>query len=532
MDTKALRQKILDLAIRGKLVPQDPNDEPASVLLGRIRQQKQQMVKEGKLKPKDIKNDSVIFVGEDNLHYEKFADGSVKCIEDEIPFDLPDGWEWVRLGSVGDMTLGKMLDVTKNKGTLRPYLRNINVRWGAFELSDVLEMRFEDDELERYSIRHGDLVICEGGEPGRCAVWQSEEVVFYQKALHRVRAIEVLPEFLYYVIRHFIISNQYERYYTGTTIKHLTGQSLRIIPIPLPPLNEQKLIVEHLQRIIEEIDKIETEKTEALSLVSFAKSKILDLAIRGQLVPQDPDDEPASVLLERIRAEKEELIKQGKIKRNKKESIIFRGEDNSYYEKVGSDVICIDAEIPFEIPDTWEWMRLESCCIKEIRRGKSPKYIDESGTLVFAQKCNTKYSGIDVGLALFLDESVLGRYPDDEYMHDGDVVINSTGTGTLGRVGIYYATDNHLGLPIVPDSHVTVIRAAHSIQSIYVYAFMKANQSELEKEGEGSTNQKELKPFTLKEMLIPIPPYSEQERIVATIDAAFSTISSIEKSLN
>ena len=204
----------------------------------------------------------------------------------------------------------------------------------------------------------------------------------------------------------------------------------------------------------------------------------------------------------------------------------------SYYEKGGSDVICIDAEIPFEIPDTWKWMRLESCCIKEIRRGKSPKYIDESGTLVFAQKCNTKYSGIDVGLALFLDESILGRYPDDEYMQDGDVVINSTGTGTLGRVGIYHTTDNHRGLPIVPDSHVTVIRAAHSIQSIYVYAFMKANQSKLEKEGEGSTNQKELKPLTLKEMLIPMPPYSEQERIAAAITAAFSTISAMEKSLN
>ena len=204
----------------------------------------------------------------------------------------------------------------------------------------------------------------------------------------------------------------------------------------------------------------------------------------------------------------------------------------SYYEKVGSDVICIDAEIPFEIPDTWEWMRLESCCIKEIRRGKSPKYIDESGTLVFAQKCNTKYRGIDVGLALFLDESILGRYPDDEYMQDGDVVINSTGTGTLGRVGIYHTTDNHRGLPIVPDSHVTVIRAAHGIQSIYVYAFMKANQSKLEKEGEGSTNQKELKSLTLKEMLIPIPPYSEQERIATTITAAFSILSAVEKSLS
>ena len=204
----------------------------------------------------------------------------------------------------------------------------------------------------------------------------------------------------------------------------------------------------------------------------------------------------------------------------------------SYYEKIGSEVVCIDEEVPFEIPDTWEWMRLESCCIKEIRRGKSPKYIDESGTLVFAQTCNTKYSGIDVELALFLDESTLGRYPDDEYMQEGDVVINSTGTGTLGRVGIYHSTDNHLGLPIVPDSHVTVIRAAHSIQSFYMYAFMKANQSELEKKGEGSTNQKELKPLTLKEMLVPVPSYSEQERITTAINAVFSTISAIEESLN
>ncbi len=205
---------------------------------------------------------------------------------------------------------------------------------------------------------------------------------------------------------------------------------------------------------------------------------------------------------------------------------------SSYYEKIGTEVRCIDEEIPFEIPDTWVWMRLENCCIKEIRRGKSPKYIDESGTLVFAQKCNTKYHGIDIGLALYLDESTLGRYPDDEYMQDSDVVINSTGTGTLGRVGIYHTADNQLGLPIVPDSHVTVIRTVHSIQAFYMYAFMKANQSELEKKGEGSTNQKELKPLTLKEMLIPIPPYSEQDRITAAITAAFSTMSTIEMSLN
>ena len=204
----------------------------------------------------------------------------------------------------------------------------------------------------------------------------------------------------------------------------------------------------------------------------------------------------------------------------------------SYYEKIGTKIRCIDEEIPFDIPDTWEWIRLENCCSKEIRRGKSPKYIDESGTLVFAQKCNTKYNGIDIGLALYLDERTLGKYPTDEFMQDGDVVVNSTGTGTLGRVGFYRTSDNHIGLPIVPDSHVTVIRGVSSMQAFYLYAFMKANQRELEKKGEGSTNQKELKPITLKETLVPLPPYSEQERIAATITAAFSTISAIEKSLN
>ena len=193
---------------------------------------------------------------------------------------------------------------------------------------------------------------------------------------------------------------------------------------------------------------------------------------------------------------------------------------------------CIDEEIPFEIPDTWEWARLENCCCKEIRRGKSPKYIDESGTLVFAQKCNTKYNGIDVGLALYLDEDTLSRYSADEYMQDGDVVINSTGTGTLGRVGFYQIADNHLELPIVPDSHVTVVRGFSNIQTFYLYAFLKANQSELEKKGEGSTNQKELKPLTLKEMLVPLPPVSEQKRIESAIIKGFALIAAIEESLS
>ena len=451
----------------------------------------------------------------DNLHYEKFADGSVKCIEDEIPFDLPEGWEWVRLGSVGDMTLGKMLDVTKNKGTLRPYLRNINVRWGAFELSDVLEMRFEDDELERYSIRHGDLVICEGGEPGRCAVWQSEEVVFYQKALHRVRAIEVLPEFLYYVIRHFIISNQYERYYTGTTIKHLTGQSLRIIPIPLPPLNEQKLIVEHLQRIIEEIDKIETEKTEALSLVSFAKSKILDLAIRGQLVPQDLNDEPASVLLERIRVEKEELIKQGKVKRNKKESIIFRGEDNSYYEKIGDKVENISDEIPFELPDGWFFVRLKELWELISGRDLSPSEYNADGV------------GIPyiTGASNFVDGKVeLARWTTSPQVitEAGDLLL--TCKGTIGGMAFNDFGNAHIARQIM------AIRNTFTLNSEYLALCMRFYINAIKDAAKG------LIPGISREdilnLILPVPSPNYQAKIVERVAEVTNILSAIEKSLS
>ena len=532
IDTKALRQKILDLAIRGKLVPQDPDDEPASVLLERIRQQKQQMVKEGKLKAKDIKNDTIIFVGEDNLHYEKFSDGSVKCIEDEVPFGLPDGWAWVRLGNLSAAIQYGLSNSAEPQGTHR-LLRITDIQDGKVDWNAVPFTTVNDPEA--YLLKTGDIVFARtGATVGKSfLITETPYPSVYASYLIRIRLLGSLsPEYIYQFFDSACYWSQITDKSVGVGQPNCNGTSLKELFIPLPPISEQLRIVPTAQALLAYVAKIDAEKKSLLSIIMATKSKILDLAIRGQLIPQDPNDEPASVLLERIRAEKEELIKQGKIKRDKKESVIFRGEDNSYYEKVGSDVICIDAEIPFEIPDTWEWMRLESCCIKEIRRGKSPKYIDESGTLVFAQKCNTKYSGIDVRLALFLDESILGRYPNDEYLQDGDVVINSTGTGTLGRVGIYHTTDNHRGLPIVPDSHVTVIRAAHGIQSIYVYAFMKANQSKLEKEGEGSTNQKELKPLTLKEMLIPIPPYSEQERIVATITTAFSIISAVEKSLS
>ena len=458
----------------------------------------------------------------DNLHYEKFADGTVKCIEDEIPFELPDGWAWTRFSAI-----------TINRDSERKPISSAQ-RTDVAKIYDYYGASGKIDKIDRYIFNERLLLI---GEDGANLVTRSKPIAFFAEGQYWVNnhahCIDSTDKFILEYLCFYINAISLEKYVTGSAQPKMTQDNMNSILIPLPPYNEQKRMSQHLNEMMSIIDNIENEKEDALELVSKAKSTILDLAIRGKLVPQNPDDEPASVLLERIRTEKEELIKQGKIKRDKKKSIIFKGEDSSYYEKIGSEVHCIDEEIPFKIPETWEWLRLKNCCVKEIKRGKSPKYATESSnTLVFAQKCNTKYNGIDIGLAQYLDESTLGKYSTDEYMQDDDIVINSTGTGTLGRVGLYQSSDNIKSIDIVPDSHVTVVRSYNEVDSFYLYAFMKSNQSKLEKKGEGSTNQKELKPITLKEMLVPIPSIREQERISLAIQKAFSMINTIEKSLS
>ena len=197
------------------------------------------------------------------------------------------------------------------------------------------------------------------------------------------------------------------------------------------------------------------------------------------------------------------------------------------YEKVDGKLICIDSEIPFELPAGWAWCRLNACCVKEIRRGKSPKYDERGTTLVFAQKCNTKHEGINISLALRLDDDTLVKYPSDEYMVSDDIVINSTGTGTLGRVGIYRDSDASKGTPVVPDSHITIIRTSIHVRAEYIYTYLKSMQATLEKMGEGSTNQKELKPISLISLLAPIPPLHEQDRIITGIENMMISLSTI-----
>ena len=251
------------------------------------------------------------------------------------------------------------------------------------------------------------------------------------------------------------------------------------------------------------------------------KNSILQMAVQGKLVPQDPNDEPASVLLERIKAEKQELIKAGKIKKDKKTSEIFRGASRNlpyaFCEQVGKEIRDISEEVPFEIPESWEWCRLSDIAIKEIKRGKSPVYAENGSVLVFAQKCNVKLGGINISLAKYLSDSVISKYPQEEYLQDCDIIVNSTGTGTLGRIGIYSNSDNPTNIPLVPDSHVTIVRVNGEL-SQYIYQILKWYQPMLEECGEGSTKQKELKADRIKELLIPIPPLPEQHCIVAKIE--------------
>ena len=247
------------------------------------------------------------------------------------------------------------------------------------------------------------------------------------------------------------------------------------------------------------------------------RQKILDLAIHGKLVPQDPNDEPASVLLERIKAEKERLIKEGKIKRSKRSKAAC---DKPHYEN----------EAPFEVPSSWKWCKLGEVCIF-LSRGKSPKYLDEDRQYpVFAQKCNLKEGGISLAQARFLDPMTINKWDEVYKLRTGDVLVNSTGTGTVGRTRLF--NESCLGdYPfVVPDSHVSVVRTANEIVSEYIYAYMSSNvvQEYLEDNLAGSTNQKELYIGILDSLQIPLPPYVEQKRIVSEIEKWYKASEAIE----
>ncbi len=521
MNGKQLKNSILQWAIQGKLVPQDPNDEPASVLLEKIRQEKERLIKEKKIK-RD-KNASIIYRGEDNSYYEKFADGKVVCIDDEIPFEIPSGWEWCRIRDISQSYIGltyKPTDVTQT-GTI--VLRSSNIQEGQLDLNDIV--RVSTPIPDKLWVEENDIVICarNGSKKlvGKSAIVDSlkEPMTF-----GAFMAICKTPIFRY--VYNFLQSELFYAQLRGvsgtTTINQLTQNNFNNFLIPIPPFGEQQRIDERLQIIIPFVNKYSEsqEKLDVLnnSLYNSFRKSILQEAIQGRLVPQDDSDEPSSVLLQRIRKEKLRLVKEGKLKKKDVvDSVIFKGDDNKYYENDGKNVVCIDDEIPFDIPSSWQWVRLEHIC-SYIQRGKSPKYSPIKQYPVVAQKCN-QWTGFTIEKAQFIDPTTIESYTQERFLEDGDLMWNSTGLGTLGRMAIYWEKLNPYKVAVA-DSHVTVIRPLKSFvipQYLYSYFSSYTVQSVIEDKADGSTKQKELATNTVKRYLVPFPPLAEQMRIVEKI---------------
>lgn len=323
MTPQELKNSILQLAIQGKLVEQRLEDGTAEELYQQIQAEKQALIKAGKIKKKRP---------------------LPEITEDEIPFEIPESWKWVHLNQIAESSLGKTLDKAKNTGELCPYLCSINVYWDGIYLETVKTAKFTEDDKVKYRLKRGDLLICEGGDVGRSAIWDSDEKMYYQNALHRVRFYGgILSVYYRFVVECYKSIGILDEYSKGMTIKHLVQNSLYAMWLPLPPLAEQKRIVAKIEELLPLIDRYEQAWSK---LEDFNKrfpgdmqKSLLQMAIQGKLVEQRPEEGTGEELYKQIQAEKRALIKAGKIKKDKPLPEIT------------------EEEIPFEIPESWKWVR-------------------------------------------------------------------------------------------------------------------------------------------------------------------------------
>ena len=531
MNGKQLKNSILQWAIQGKLVPQDPNDEPASVLLDKIRQEKERLIKEKKIK-RD-KNASIIYRGEDNYYYEKIlATGEVKCIDEEIPFDVPNGWEWERWGNISQSIQYGYNAPALEHGAIK-MVRISDIQENCVLWDNVPYCQIEENDIDTYLLKVNDILFARtGGTVGKSfLVEEVPEKAIYAGYLIRTRYSSLLnPRYMKSFMESQLYWEQLKNGTIATAQPNCNGKTLAKMLLPIPPTKEQDRIVEKLTQLSSFLDNYGLCQ-DRLNLLNkeikeqFKKS-ILQEAIQGKLVPQLTEEGTAQDLLEQIKIEKLNLVKVGKLKKSAlATSVIFRGDDNKYWEKSEDGAVCIDEEIPFEIPSNWAWVRLDDIC-SFIHRGKSPKYSPIKKYPVVAQKCN-QWDGFSIEKAKFIEPQSISSYNEEYFLQDRDLMWNSTGLGTLGRMAIYYMILNPYELAVA-DSHVTVIRPYKThIVSEYLYYYFASNavQSVIEDKSDGSTKQKELATKTVKAYLVPIPPFAEQQRIVQKIKSVTSIMS-------
>ena len=472
-----------------------------------------------------------------NLHYEKFQDGSVKCIEDEIPFELPEGWEWTRLKNIFNVCSSKRVLQSDWKTDGIPFYR-------AREIVKLSDNGFVNNELfisEEHFIslsrdygvpQPGDLMVSGVGTIGKVYIVKSNDRFYYKDAsvlCFENRTGAVHSEFARILLESSFIQAQMKDNSKGTTVDTITISAAMNYLCILPPAYEQERIIQAVQNALVHVEKLQMEKENLHTILSVAKSKILDLAIRGKLVPQDPNDEPASVLLERIRTEKEELIKQGKIKRDKKESIIFRGDDNSYFEKIGNDTFDITDSIPFKIPITWMWCRLKCVTANEDNSFVDGPFGSDLKTIHYTEKEEVRIVQLnnigeegwkDTGkkYTTFLHAKNIERcisFPNDiviaKMMPAGRTII-------LPTVNSMY----------VISSDCIRLRSDYRINKEYLMYMLNSptiNKYVLDNvQGIGRTRTSLNK---MKDILIPVPPESEQQKICKMVNMCFAYLSTI-----
>ena len=520
MTAQQLKNSILQMAVQGKLVPQDPNDEPASVLLERIRAEKERLIKEKKIKRE--KNPSVIFKGADNTPYEKIGD-EVRSLADEVPFDIPDSWEWVRHNDLFEISGGSQPPKSKFINEARDgYIRLYQIRdYG----NNPVPVYIPISAASKISHK-GDILLARYGASLGKVFWAEDGA--YNVAMARVIPLYetelISKEFLFL----FYQSSLYQSVIHANSRSAQAGfnkEDLSSLFFPLPPRSEQKRIVcayEKLQPFLNAYD----DAAHSLAIMNKGfpeclKKSILQEAVQGKLVSQDPSDEPAEALLERIRAEKQRLIKEGKIKKDKHESVIFR-RDNSHYEKRGSEEVCIDEEIPFEIPENWAWCRASS--LGTMIRGRGIKR-----TETVAQGCPCiRYGEIYTTYETSFDSAVsfVPETLDKDCLHfsSGDVVFTLTGENKVDIA----KTVAFLGEGQIAAGGDLAFWTHHGMNPLYLVYYMASPYCiELKRRTATGDIIVHISTSKVGDFLVPIPPIKEQSRIVSAIEQLFAVASTL-----
>ena len=446
-----------------------------------------------------------------NLHYEKFQDGTVKCIEDEIPFEVPEGWEWCRLPIITTDIFagGDKPDICEKRAT---EICNI----------PIYSNGIENDGLYGYTnkprVTEPSITISARGTIGFCCARKTPFVPI-------VRLITITPSkeiSLYYlktVFKALIETGE------GSSIPQLTVPGIKLKLIPIPPIMEQDRIQSKQDEILKYISDISFEKDKLRRIVQQAKNKILDLAIHGKLVPQDPNDEPASVLLERIRAEKEELIKQGKIKRDKKESVIFKGDDNSYYLRTELETMEIADELPYEIPESWEWARIGNV-FQVNPRNKLDDLLEVS--FIPMPLIDDGFSGKHTSEVRVWKKIKSGF----THFTEGDIGIAKITPCFENRKSVVFRNlKNNYG---AGTTELHVLRPyASSILPEYVLAYVKSSMfiDKGKQEFTGAVGQQRIGKDYVENSYFPIPPLAEQKRIVEQISTVYKQLDLISNAL-